>query len=376
MVDIVINNESIIPLIGNFNPVNFYYNISEKRFDKYEGELIFKDIEFKGEITTIKTFKLIGKYGSLSLNDFKSSFIKKNENSIKINLKFSNIFEVFERTTEFFNKEFEPSKQTYDCYSTSMNCNLSCEYCVYGCNNHKKYLFHHPIIHNSYVNKIRHIINKVCNPMFNVIRIMGGETLIDINDFHTILNHVKNNYDKIDDIWIYTNLTINVEKFINIINKFKTEDKIKKITIIFTSDSLDERISNRIHNKSTMETYINNIRSVINEYKNDSKILIASNLMYINHNDTFTTACKLYDYGVQYIQISYDEFSSYDRSLVIKEDITKVYDSIEYLGIKRLKPNLGKVMWYHFFIDIGNDNVFQCKFSFKSNYVISKLNNY
>ena len=105
-------------------------------------------------------------------------------------------------------------------------------------------------------------------------------------------------------------------------------------------------------------------------------ILFFSNLMYIDFNETYKTAIELYELGVEFIQISYDEFSDMETSYEIKRDITNIYNKIESNGMKRLKPNLGNVMWYHFFINMDDVNVYQCKFSFKSDYIIAQLNNY
>ena len=379
MVNLIINEDYIVPFVGNFNPINFHYNLTSNRIYPKEGEVIFKDIEnnLDTPLSNIYTLSIKGEKNKVQISNFITSNINYSENNktMTITLKFKNLFDIFEKLTMFFNLEFDPSHQTYDCFSTSMNCNLSCDYCVYSCNSN----VHHPYlsldIGHYYITQVREIIDRITNPEFKVARIMGGETLININDFNDVLDYIKRNYEYLDDLWIYTNLTINVDKFINIVHRELEIGKIKKFTIIFTSDSLNDK-SQRIHSPSIMNNYVNNIKTIIKEFKNDPRVLIASNLMFTDEDETYNTAIALYNMGVQFIQISYDEFSSEEEALRIKSSITKVYNRISDSGIKRLKPNLGKVMWYHFFITVDNDCLYQCKFSFKSDYVISRLNNY
>lgn len=381
MVNIVLNDDIKINLVGNFNPINFNYNLTSKRFGRYEGELIFKDILNSININNslnIKSIKLVGEKDEIDISNFINYYLtlSNNNNTFKLILKYENIFNIFHILTTFFNDEFEPSLQTYDCFSTSMNCNLECSYCVYSCKSNIKYPFLPIKLGDYFIKGIRNIINKVCFPKFNVVRIMGGETLINLNDFKSVLSYIKDNFNIIDDIWIYTNLTINVEGFLEIIEKEIKSDKIKKVTIIFTSDSLDYKKSERIKKEKIMFKYIQNISKVINYFKHNDKILIASNLMYTKYDETLKTALQLYNMGVEFIQISYDEFSGMDKSYIIKNDISKIYNEIEMNGIRRLKPNLSNVMWYHFFISIDDTDIYQCKFSFKSNYIIAQLNNY
>ena len=381
MVNIVLNNDIKIKLIGNFNPINFNYNLTSKRFDKYEGELIFKDIlnsQTIENLSKITNIKLVGEKTEIDISNFNNYHLSLSEDfkTFKLVIKYKNIFKIFQSMTIFFNTEFEPSLQTYDCFSTSMNCNLECKYCVYSCKSNIRHPFLPINLGDYFINKIRNIINSVCLPKYNVVRIMGGETLINLDDFISVLNYINNNFEVIDDIWIYTNLTVNVDDFINIIKKEIEKDKIKKITIIFTSDSLNYNKSERIKKKIIMNKYIENIRKVIENFKNNTKILIASNLMYTEYDETLKTALNLYSMGVEFIQISYDEFSNISKSIEIKTNISKIYKDIENKGIKRLKPNLSNVMWYHFFISIDDTDIYQCKFSFKSDYIIAQLNNY
>lgn len=380
MVNIIINDLIKIPLIGNYNPINFEYRLFDKRIKQYEGQLNFREIEISNNfsIEFISTIRLEGEKQSVLLSNFSNVYFEIDQKSLFINisLTYDNIFQIFEKLTLFFNTEFEASSLSYDCFSTSMNCNFSCNYCIFNCNSKNKFQYYPIIIANNFINKIRNIIDIIAKPKYKYIRIMGGETLIDLDDFDDVINYIHGHYNKIDNIWIYTNLSININEFIERVNKILEGDKVKKITIIFTSDSMNIEFSNRIKNELLMNQYIRNIHTIIEEFKNNNKILIASNLMYTTYNETLNTALNLYNIGVNFVQISYDEFLDRDKSLIVRDNIHNIYNDIERIGIKRLKPNLSNTMWFHFSISIGKYDIYQCKYSFNSDYIIAKLNNY
>lgn len=377
MVNLVIDGVSI-NFIGTHNPINFYYNLTENRFYQKEGELIFKEIYYDGNITNnISNITLSKNNYILDLSNFINISVKTENNLLWIVLKYENIFDVFERTTEFFNKIFKGSFSTYNCFSTSMNCNLSCPYCIYSCNNHIKYPKSNFSLGNYYIKEVINTIDKICEPKYETIRIMGGETLINIQDFENTVKYATKVINKpLKDMWIYTNLTINVDEFIKIVDRYLEKNVSEKITIIFTSDSFDYTKSKRITNKNLMIKYISNVEKIINHYKNNDRVLTASNLMYIDYDECYKTAKELYELGLKFLQISYDEFA--DRNIVatIINNIHSIYCRLENEGIKRLKQNLGTTMWYHFFINNGEGNIYQCKYSFLADYTISKLNNY
>lgn len=377
MVNLIINGVSI-DFIGTHNPINFYYNLTENRFLPKEGELVLKEIYYKGNIiNNINDIKLKKDNFELDLSSFNNVSIKIENNLLWIILKYNNIFDIFSKATIFFNNIFEGAFGTYNCFSTSMNCNLSCPYCIYSCDNHIRYPKTNFHLGNYYIKSVIDTIDSICKPKYETIRIMGGETLININDFKNTVKYAKNVLNKkLKDMWIYTNLTINVNEFIKVIDKYLEDNISEKITIIFTSDSFDYTKSKRITNENIMKKYISNVKNIIDHYKNNDRVLTASNLMYIDYDECYNTAKRLYDLGLKFLQISYDEFT--DRSIAndITKDVHNIYCRLENEGIKRLKQNLGTTMWYHFFINNGSENIYQCKYSFKADYVISKLNNY
>lgn len=376
MVKLLIN-DTYFDFVGTHNPVNFYYNLTQNRYSQYEGELILKEIEGKINTTDIKNISLMCNSFILNLSEFEKVNIKQQNNFFTLNIKFKDIFKIFEQAAIFFNNVFKRANSTYHCFATSMNCNLDCPYCIYGCSNDIKHQEPKYYLADFYIKKVIGIIDNVCNPEYDAIRIMGGETLIDMNSFKYTVEYGKSlMLKKLKDIWIYTNLTINVDEFIKFIDECLEKNISEKITIAFTSDSFDYKISKRINNELLMKQYKENCIKVINHYKNNDRVLIASNLMYISNDECYKTAKILYDLGLEFLQISYDEFTSRNKIDNIINNISNIYKKLEKEGFKRLKNNLGKTMWFHFFINNGEENVFQCKYSFKSDYVISKFNNY
>lgn len=376
MVKLLIN-DTYFDFVGTHNPVNFYYNLTQNRYSQYEGELILKEIEGKINTTDIKNISLMCNSFILNLSEFEKINIKQQNNFFTLNIKFKDIFKIFEQATIFFNNIFKRANSTYHCFSTSMNCNLDCPYCIYGCSSnvkHQEVKYH---LADFYIKKIIGIIDSVCNPEYDAMRFMGGETLMNMNSFKSTVEYGKSlMLKKLKDIWIYTNLTINIDEFIKFIDEYLEKTISEKITITFTSDSFDYKVSKRISNELLMKQYKENCIKVINHYKNNDRVIIASNLMYISNDECYNTAKILYNLGLKFLQISYDEFTSRNQIDNIINNISNIYKKLEKEGFKRLKNNLGKTMWFHFFINNGEENVFQCKYSFKSDYVISKFNNY
>lgn len=374
----LILNEVPIDFVGTHNPINFYYNLTDNRFSQKEGELVLKEIYYKENIiNNIIDIKLKKDNFELNLSNFSNINIKIENNLLWIILKYNNIFDIFLKATVFFNNIFKGSFGTYNCFFTSMNCNLSCPYCIYSCDNLIRYPKTNFHLGNYYIKSVIDTIDSICKPKYETIRIMGGETLININDFKNTVKYAKRVLNKeLKDMWIYTNLTINVDEFIKVIDKYLEDNISEKITIIFTSDSFDYTKSKRITNENIMKKYISNVKNIIDHYKNNDRVLTASNLMYINYDECYNTAKKLYSLGLKFLQISYDEFIDRNIANNIINDIHNIYCNLEKEGIKRLKRNLGTNMWYHFFINNGSENIYQCKYSFKADYVISKLNDY
>ena len=176
-------------------------------------------------------------------------------------------------------------------------------------------------------------------------------------------------------MWIYTNYTINVKKFLNDIDNILKI--VNHITIVITSDSLDYKNSLRIKDEKTMNVYKDNIISTSKYLNNNSKITLATNLMYLDKTNCFNTAYELYNLGVTYIQIAYNEFliDSEEYGKICK-DITEIFNKLQTMGIQRLKPNLGNTLWVHFMINDLNGDIYNSKLNFKTDYPITMMNDY
>lgn len=380
MVQININGISI-PLVGAHSPINFSFHLTSHRIKKYEGELNLNRIRYVGEdIKEIKDISISNGLNSFSLNSFINQNINQCDGEITLNLKFEDIFSIYDSVLKILSSSYVHNESTYDCYSTSMKCNLSCNYCMLGCDyHHKSFPNSNFILGEHFIKKIKDITLSNVNSKKRAIRLMGGETLIDIkNLIDTFKFALKmNNQEKLDDVWIYTNYTINVDKFLDEVIGYISENS-KHITIVATTDSFHFEKSVRTPSEKMCKLLYNNIKKTCDKYRDNNKISVVSNVMYIDKETTKKTTEELYKLGVSYVQIAYDEFlKAGDITSTILPKIREIYSEIETIGIKRLKPNLGKTMWVHFSVSDDDHEIYRSKYSFKSKEdVLSFLNDY
>ena len=146
--------------------------------------------------------------------------------------------------------------------------------------------------------------------------------------------------------------------------------------LVITSDSLDYNKSLRLRNESIMNQYINNIKNTREKTLNDDKLTMATNIMYLNKEETLKTALTLYDMGVNFIQLAYDEFTSIDESEEIKRNLNSIFEELKAKGIPRLKPNLGQNLWLHFMVNDGEVEIYRSKLCLGTDYVVSVMNDY
>lgn len=383
-------NGNIFNFIGANTPINFNFDVFKDREYQKQGTLFLQELYLNKDLTLeeITSVSLIGndltnnnllKYefkDHLSVNLFKSK-----RNLYTLVFSFKDVFKEYDNFTKFLYSVFNPPLQTYDCFTTSYLCNLKCPYCIEG------------IEHKNFKNRMnyditKHFIQDVMRINFknihkrrNTIRLMGGETFLNLDTFdYTFKKQVEfitELKEPIEELWIYTNYTTNNIK--EVLNYLNTEvlKHVNHIMLVITSDSLDYKKSYRITSKELMNKFIDNIKLSAELLKNNKKITLASNIMYIDYETTLNIAKTLYDMGVTYIQLAYDEYSSLEDAESSRINLSKIFNELQNYGIPRLKPNLGDLSWVHFSILTENETeIYRSKLAIKADYIISKLNDY
>lgn len=389
MVYVIINGKYEIPLIGALSPLNFMYGLLNYRNSQFEGEVYLNRLkcdskEILNNLNSIESISLVNEEGlKVDIDSIVNVNSKLENGDLSISIKVSNVFTIYDRIMWLLSKTYDCTSRPYDCYSTSMKCNLSCEYCLFGCTPEEINIKHHPrsnfLLGEYFIKKIKDITVKHINSNERSIRLMGGETLLDLDDFvETFKFAVKlNDKDMLDDVWIYTNYTINVDKFLEIVDNLILKHT-KHLTIVATTDSYDSKCSIRIKDENMLSRVYDNIKKTCDKYKDNKSVSVVSNIMHTTVEASLNNIMKLHELGITYIQMSYDEFSLKDKALnELIPEIRFVYKRMEEMGIKRLKQNLGKTMWVHFSIEDGDHEIFRSKYSVKSDTdVLSFQNDY
>lgn len=382
-------NDIRIEFKAKFTPLNFHYNIYDSGINNQSGNLILSqliisknDYEYLKEIE-IQTLILQNNTHYLNLSE-KSIIINKclnkedeNNYTITISIRYDNVFDFYDYFYGEIHNFFKTPYSSYDCLSTGNVCNLKCPYCTQG-EIHIKPEFKMNLDYILYHDKIKKIIeiNQKHGVTVNKSRLMGGETFYNFDSFKRSFNElISLNDENIDDLWIYTNYTMNVDKFLDYIEYMLT--KVKHITLVITSDSLDYNKSLRISDKKTMEKYINNIKETCERYSTDSRVTIATNNMFITEEESLKTVKSLYNMGINLIQLAYNEFSNINDGNNIRFKLSNIFETLEKDNIPRLKPNLGSVVWLHFSVCEGEVEIYRSKLSlFSTEYKPSVLNDY
>lgn len=389
MVYVIINGKYEIPLIGALSPLNFMYGLLNYRNSQFEGEVYLNRLkcdskEILNNLNSIESISLVNEEGlKVDIDGIVNVNSKLENGDLSISIKVSDVFTIYDRIMWLLSKTYDCTSRPYDCYSTSMKCNLSCEYCLFGCTPDEINIKHHPrsnfLLGEYFIKKIKDITVKHINSNERSIRLMGGETLLDLDDFvETFKFAVKlNDKDMLDDVWIYTNYTINVDKFLEIVDNLILKHT-KHLTIVATTDSYDSKCSIRIKDENMLSRVYDNIKKTCDKYKDNKSVSVVSNIMHTTVEASLNNIMKLHELGITYIQMSYDEFSLKDKALnELIPEIRFVYKRMEEMGIKRLKQNLGKTMWVHFSIEDGDHEIFRSKYSVKSDTdVLSFQNDY
>lgn len=386
MVYLKINNYKL-KLTSTVSPFNFVYDpLNNKKFE-HDGYLNLRELFVKKEYIEkiveegLRNLLLINE-NEIKIDLLKDSInysfnhLKKDENLLTINLNYMNIFEQYKKFINFMSKSFILPKHTYDCFTTSYVCNLSCPYCFQG-SIHNKNDYKRKIFYNYYEDDIKEIMEinkKTLSVNKHSARIMGGEPFVDFDTFKYVFNKTNTLLDNIDDLWIYSNFTTNIDKFSNYIEYMLK--KVKKITIVITSDTFDCKKSLRIPNQSLMVKHIENLKLITKKYSNNPRIRIASSLIFIDKKTTLNTAIELVKLGIEFLQITFDEFTPPSKCKQIQKNITSIYNILEKLNFSRLKPNLGKYVWLHFSIIENHIEIYRSKLAFSCDYTISKSNDY
>lgn len=381
MIYVVINDTYEIPLVSTFNPINFQYELTDKRLHKYSGVFELKDI-----------------FGKLPTKDIKSIYFKKdNEISYKISklevqnasqrdgffdikIIVDNIFDLAEKWLIFFNKVGEYSHNLYSNFATSSKCNLECEYCVTKSQDktlkHTKSNF---LLADHFIRKFEKIMSDNLIINRKIVRIMGGETFLDMKDFDRTYKYAVDVVGKVNRLWIYSNATVNYDKWLDYACNLLDNNEIDRLVNVITTDSFDCNKSMRIHNPKLMEKHIENVKMAAERLKKygSDKAWISSLLMLIDYDETKKTANFLRDCGFKYFQIAFDEteesFNILESNLKL---VSKLHKELRGKVMDRLKEDLGSYMWFHFDINDGDHNIYRQKAIFNVGYEIARYNSY
>lgn len=379
-------DDYIIEFYATTSPLNFGYDINNSGLTNKCGTLNLHEVILNKEVIE----KIINKKPSklyLIKDNFeldltknvRSIFIGKErigQNILSFSIEYYDVFEYYDYFTKNISKIFNPPTMSYDCFATSNVCNLNCPYCTQGKEHNKvefKMRLNYEIFHN-YIKSVIDTNFKNFPIKRKTARLMGGETFLDMNSFKNAYNSLRKIVPKIDDLWIYTNYTINTDLFLEYWEEMKKN--VEHLMLVITSDSLDYNKSLRLRNESIMNQYINNIKNTREKTLNDKKITMATNIMYLSKEETLKTALTLYDMGVNFIQLAYDEFTNIEESEEIKKNLNSIFEELKVKGIPRLKPNLGQNLWLHFMVNDGEVEIYRSKLCLGTDYVVSVMNDY
>lgn len=368
------------------SPLNFSYDINTGGLNNKQGNLHLSDIfvsdnllEYLKDNKPNKIYLINDNFKLEITKNAKSIFISRDkiqEKLVSISIEYYDVFEYYDYFTKNISKLFNPPTMSYDCFTTSNVCNLNCPYCTQG-KEHNKVEFKMRLNYEIFHNYIKNVIDtnfKNLPIKMKTARLMGGETFLDMNSFKNAYNSLRKIVPKIDDLWIYTNYTINTDLFLEYWEEMKKN--VEHLMLVITSDSLDYNKSLRLRNESIMNQYINNIKNTREKTLNDKKITMATNIMYLSKEETLKTALTLYDMGVNFIQLAYDEFTNIEESEEIKRNLNSIFEELKVKGIPRLKPNLGQNLWLHFMVNDGEVEIYRSKLCLGTDYVVSVMNDY
>ena len=148
------------------------------------------------------------------------------------------------------------------------NCNQSCSFCYRACESNKKYK------DRDYKEWIK-IIDILEQNGVSKIHFTGGEVLL-FKDFEKILKHCKK---KNLQIHINTNGTINVSKYINLVDE-----------IVFSIHGFEQVHNNIVKNNNSFKNILNNIEII----KNNSNVSVCINMVLVKEN--FDDMVNIYEY--------------------------------------------------------------------------------
>ena len=364
-------DDTIIPFIVRGIPLSFYYDLYKGRTKNGEGNLRIGSL-----ITNIDKFDkisiIIGD-NVIPIDYSSKNIIQSVDNSIVIDVHIDDIFKLYERVNEAMMKWYVDCGRVYVCCDTSMNCNLACPYCCVGSNIKKVYPKTNLVLADYYMRKLYNIVKSQLKSVPTSIRVIGGEPFLDMNEFDNVLNNaIRISQNNIDELWVYSNFTINIEAFSKYIDKLLELYPNLHICCTISTDSLNPKKSMRMPSEKLIQSHKNNIKLFADKYINNPNIFILFNCMYIDDNEVIDTAKYFKSNGILNYQISLDE----NR---ISEDDVKFNKSVHYrlnkklqneLGMIRFKPNYGQTLSIFFSIRDEYNDVMRIKRNYKVDYTV------
>lgn len=337
---------------------------------KTDGYLVMQDLILDKHISNV--YKLSFSYENNSINiDFIKIFVSRKKNFTSLRVYVENIFELHKKFIIFFNK-FNLNRILH-CFQLPYICNLKCPYCA----EYKKNIFYRNDLFPSINDILLEIsINKKYIKGYNTgkisSRFMGGETLIDMDEFIYNVDFYKNKIDSNNEIQIYTNGTIK-NSIYNFYNYVRKNTNFKKIDLWITIDSLDITKSNRIKEKKLMDNFINNL--IYLKTIKDTRLKISFNIMYINDYETKKVISFLNKNGFNYFKIATDDTNkknNYHKEIRVKKhNLMKKFAFS--LGMKLSKNEMTYILPYHFCITNGNNSLYVDKISYNIPFNVVKI---
>lgn len=365
-----------VPFVTRGTPLAFYYNLYKSRTSNNQGNFRINLLE-----TDIREFDSVDIiFDDISVNIPYTSkiLIEGVDSTVTIEFLIPDIFKLYDDITNMFYQKGAEDNYLHVCTDTSMNCNLACPYCCVGSNIKKVYPRTNIILADYYMKKLYNLSKKYCiNPVTD-IRIIGGETFLDMNDFKRVFDYTyKLCKNEIKNLFVYSNFTVNIDKFCDYIEqKFNEYDSFGLYCFVST-DSFDYTKSLRMPKPEIIQDHKNNIKLFGDRFRNNDKVNFIFNCMFIDESSVREIAEYCKSNGVRYYQLSTDEHAVSNNDITSKQDIVQKMDDIlqnEY-GLIRLKPNYGQTMWCLFSISDEYNDVMKVRKNYKVDYIAqSSLN--
>lgn len=342
-------NDFSYPLITRGIPFEFKYNLYKNRMSNYGGILRINFLNFKVDYK-IHSIKIESNGNMKDISGFYKINIINKDGYTSLEIYYDNIFSIFEEIFKFLNNNYETNNYLHICMNTSLMCNLRCEYCSMAIQKYKNYNKTNKFLAQNYIIHLLCFLKKFNYD--NGLRIMGGEPLYDLNDLEETYSFLSSINEDIKILYIYTNLTINLDKYIDFIKKID----IPIVTVVST-DSLNYSKTRRYQSLKQIDSFKENVKKICSNNIKNHEVVYSE--VFIDLDSSIDNILFFKSCGVNKYQILIDENELNDDSIELRHTVLNFisnYLKTNNIDMVRWKRNYGNDLVVSFSIQDEYDN--------------------